>query len=266
MRDVVQIVLRTETEEGLEYFLAKRSEDEYWEFIGGKKESEESLKETATRELKEEIQINWEDDMFRIESFGDSYLSSKDEKYRLNPILAEIRPEVKNKINKNHLSNEHTDFEWIKIHDFFEYDSLGQFQGLENLGLVEGRVALAVARNNDGEFLFLERSEENSSSGKWVFPGGRIEEHEKVGDAAKRELKEETGLVPLDTIEVGDSYINEGELGFWKVTPVLFTVEDDEIVLNSEGSDFEWVKKQDINQFDTLGSFQAFDNLTNIKK
>ncbi len=44
------------------------------------------------------------------------------------------------------------------------------------------------------EFLLLKRAPPKSSSGKWEFPGGRIEEAEDAEAAAVRELREEIGI------------------------------------------------------------------------
>ncbi len=39
--DVAQSVIRAEVDESYKYLLARRTEDGYWEFIGGKRESDE---------------------------------------------------------------------------------------------------------------------------------------------------------------------------------------------------------------------------------
>lgn len=45
----------------------------------------------------------------------------------------------------------------------------------------------------DGRILLIKRSENVSESGKYGFPGGYIDRDETAGQAALRELKEETG-------------------------------------------------------------------------
>ncbi len=55
------------------------------------------------------------------------------------------------------------------------------------------RIGSAVVVEKDGKILLGVRGKD-PNRGKWVLPGGRIERFEKVFEAAKRELLEETGL------------------------------------------------------------------------
>ena len=127
---------------------------------------------------------------------------------------------------------------------------------------IEGEVAIGVVREN-GKFLLMRRSESNSSSGKWTFLGGRIEEEETVSDAVVREIREETGL-DTELVRIGDSFLNEGELGLWKVYPVLLeTSKDDEttIEMNHEHDKYEWIEIEQLDDFDTLGEMKAPEKL-----
>ncbi len=53
--------------------------------------------------------------------------------------------------------------------------------------------AASVAIHRDGLFLLVRRGRE-PGKGFWAFPGGRVEDGETIEVAARRELKEETGL------------------------------------------------------------------------
>ena len=60
--------------------------------------------------------------------------------------------------------------------------------------VVDGtRIALGVLRSPDG-VVWIERGKP-PSLGRWALPGGRIEPGEAPGDAARREVLEETELV-----------------------------------------------------------------------
>ena len=52
-------------------------------------------------------------------------------------------------------------------------------------------VAVAILKNNNGEFLLASRPAGKPWAGWWEFPGGKIESNETKRDALKRELQEE---------------------------------------------------------------------------
>lgn len=256
--DVVQTVIQSDRE----FLLAKRSKDGYWEFIGGKIKESEDLKTAAVREINEETDLQLKENDLQNFRRGDSYRSRDDERFKLNPVYFELSKDKKSGMTVEGLSEEHTDFEWIDITEFDEYDKLGQYRALENLGIVNGRVALAVVEKN-GKYLFVERSPENSSSGRWSFVSGKIEAEESVEDAAVRELREETGL-EAEAIHKGDSFIGEGEKGFWRLEPVKMEYLSGEVDLNWELSDYEWIDPEETSGFQSMGDNKAVKNLGSI--
>jgi len=250
---VVQTVVRSEDK----FLLAKRTDDSYWEFMGGKIKTNESLKHAAIRELNEETDLELNESDVKKFREGKSYTSKADSRYSLNPVLIDINEEKTQKISKEGLSNEHTDFCWIELNEFFDYDTLGQFQALENLGIVNGDVAISIPVR-DNKVLILERSESSSSSGYWNFPGGKIEDETRE-KAAIRELEEETSLKG----EITDSarpYIGNGELGYWRIYPFLVDAEG-KVELNDEHSDFRWIRPEEIENLETLGTGKALEIL-----
>jgi 8-oxo-dGTP pyrophosphatase MutT (NUDIX family) len=253
--DVVQTVVKC----GGRYLIAERSKDNYWEFMGGKVKQDESLKQAAIRELNEETNLRLEATEFDNFRRGDSYRSRDDNKYRLNPVYFEIREEVKNRMSKEGLSDEHIDFEWIKLTEFDDYNTLGQYQALEHLDIVNGRVALAFVEKNN-KYLLVKRSQENSTPGKWCTVSGQIEKGENPQQAAKRELKEETNL-RAKPLEKASYYIGEAEKGFWRLEPVLMKYKSGEIDLNWELSEHKWIKPRKAADFDTAGKLKGFDKL-----
>jgi len=123
---------------------------------------------------------------------------------------------------------------------------------------VNGDVALAATRKGL-MFLMLERSESNSSTGKWTFPCGKIKDGESKREAALRELEEETGLTG-EIVESGDPYISEGELGYWRVHPFLVEAEG-QVELSEEHSDYTWAQIPGLKSLDTLGNLKSLEEL-----
>ncbi len=118
---------------------------------------------------------------------------------------------------------------------------------------INGEVALAVPQFEE-KFLLLKRSEQNSSPGEWVFPGGKIEDGENPREAAKRELKEETG----------PNYIGEGELGYWKIYPFHLKVQEKEVELDYEHSDFKWLSLKELENHESMGQLKSLKALNLI--
>jgi len=64
-------------------------------------------------------------------------------------------------------------------------------------------VSIAAFREKDGEFqVLVGLRSRNPEAGKWALPGGHVDEGEKLVEAARRELKEETALDLADLIFV----------------------------------------------------------------
>jgi len=124
---------------------------------------------------------------------------------------------------------------------------------------INGEVALAVPEK-ENEYLLLKRSQENSSSGQWTFPGGKIEGNESEREAVLRELKEETGLKG-EIMDAGETYIGEGELGYWKIYPFHVKVESKKVELDYEHSSFKWLSLEELKDHDTMGRLKALKSL-----
>lgn len=231
------------------YLLGKRESDGYYEFVGGKKEAYETIEEAALRELWEETKLRG-----KVVKLGESFKSSKDDKWDLKPVLIEAHSkDVK-------LSNEHSEHEWISLEDFGDYETLGQYPALEKLGLINGNVAVSIVEKNS-KYLVLQRSENTSSSGKWNFPGGKLKSEESFKDCALRELKEETCLTGSVNKE-GSFFIDSGELGYWRIKPFLIDAENfEEFELNNEHSNYEWLEIEQIKELETLGTLKSLRKL-----
>lgn len=54
----------------------------------------------------------------------------------------------------------------------------------------------SIAIEKNGKYLILKRSPYDTMPRLWEFPGGKLDVGEKLEDSAKREVIEETGLIP----------------------------------------------------------------------
>ena len=102
--------------------------------------------------------------------------------------------------------------------------NLASFQriGIARPDLRAASVAVCVLLRQDAPCLLLTRRAAGlrNHSGQWALPGGRREPRESAGDAALRELREETGVAaePGDVLGTLDDYATRS--GFL-ITPVV---------------------------------------------
>lgn len=116
MKTVVAVGVVIVNEEN-RVLIAKRKPDQpmpnQWEFPGGKLEEGESLAECASREIREELEL----DIITTEYIGYEDIHYKGTKFVLNLFFAkqvDIEQEV--------VLNEHTDFRWLQPSEVAQYD------------------------------------------------------------------------------------------------------------------------------------------------
>ena len=108
---------------------------------------------------------------------------------------------------------------------------------------------------SNGKFLLLKRSEKvKSMKGLWAGISGIIEKNEEPLKRAKIEIFEELGIKEdqiklLKTVEqmrvVSPQYKNHE----WEIFPFLFEANNPEIKLNWENSEYEWISKNELNNY-----------------
>lgn len=256
-QQVVQCVVMEQGNDD-QILMGKRKRDNYWEFLGGKLEKGEDVIEAGLRELTEETGVEVDIADVVEHRNGESYRSKDDGKYVLNPLKLVFKKGTFSDIDTSEMPD-HSEHRWIDVKEFYSYESLGQYQALENVGIVNGDVSIAVPFNGE-KYLLMKRSESNTSSGFWSFPGGKIKNTEDGKGAVLRELEEETQLHGTIKRE-GAPYIDKGQLGFWRIYPFLVKVEAVDPVLDEEHSDFVWINLEDIEDKETLGETKSLENL-----
>jgi 8-oxo-dGTP diphosphatase len=76
-------------------------------------------------------------------------------------------------------------------------------------------VVVAVIKNPQGQIFIAKRAVESHQGGLWEFPGGKIENNEKILDALKRELFEEIGITLIQStplIQIHHNYSDKSVL------------------------------------------------------
>ena len=102
---------------------------------------------------------------------------------------------------------------------------------------------------NDIEFLLLKRSDDDELyPGSWQMVSGSIDENEKAYAAALREIKEETGLIPLKfwVVPNVNSFYNQVKDKIIMIPVFAALVErSSKVILSNEHSEFKWKKKEE---------------------
>ena len=112
------------------------------------------------------------------------------------------------------------------------------------------------------EILILKRSEKvKSMKGLWAGISGIIEKNEPPLTRAKIEIFEELGisdgqivlLKEAEEMRIKSAQYQNHE---WEIYPFLFEVENPEIKLNWENSEYKWIKAEEITKYETVPSLE----------
>ena len=106
--------------------------------------------------------------------------------------------------------------------------------------------------------------------GKYSVPGGHIELGETAVDAARREIKEETGLEVRDLeFLCWQEYIYDDQ--FWKPRHFIFInfaakMDEGKVILNDEAEEFIWVDPQKALEEPDVDSYTAVSIRTYLSR
>ena len=123
------------------------------------------------------------------------------------------------------------------------------------------KIVTSFIKDNE-KLLILKRSDKvKSMKGLWAGISGIIEKNEEPLKRAKIEIFEEVGIIE-DKItlvrSVKEMRINspQYENHEWEIFPFLFEAKNPIIKLNWENSEFKWINKEELENYDTVPSLQ----------
>ena len=123
------------------------------------------------------------------------------------------------------------------------------------------KIVTSFIKDNE-KLLILKRSDKvKSMKGLWAGISGIIEKNEEPLKRAKIEIFEEVGIIE-DKItlvrSVKEMRINspQYENHEWGIFPFLFEAKNPIIKLNWENSEFKWINKEELENYDTVPSLQ----------
>ena len=123
------------------------------------------------------------------------------------------------------------------------------------------RIVTSFIKDND-RFLLLKRSDKvKTMKGLWAGVSGIIEGDEKPLKRAKIEIFEELGITE-DKIKFLKSSLEmkinspQYENHEWEIFPFLFEVKNPIIKLNWENSEYRWITKNEIKNYETVPSIE----------
>jgi 8-oxo-dGTP diphosphatase len=121
-----------------------------------------------------------------------------------------------------------------------------------------GLAAYALLQNSEGRFLLLRRSADSKTNPRrWEPPGGKIEQGERLDEALRREVFEETGLQIAVCRLLGAV---DFELPAIKVACLIMEgyLTSGDIRLSSEHDAYRWLRLQEVREVDLATQFRRY--------
>ncbi len=122
---------------------------------------------------------------------------------------------------------------------------------------MDERAVVTAFLRNGGEVLLLKRSDDvGSYQGHWAGVAGHVEDHDSPEDAARAEIREETGIdsETCSLVRAGEHFsVADPDLGVrWTVHPYLFECPTRAVELDWEHTEFEWTSPTEIFRRETV--------------
>jgi 8-oxo-dGTP diphosphatase len=108
----------------------------------------------------------------------------------------------------------------------------------------------ALITDENNKVLILKRDNTLQGQGKWCLPGGNIEYAQGVNEAVIKEIEEETSLICKDVkflFYLENLPSEESQLHY--VNLVFLCSVTGTLKLNSESSDYAWIRSDEIDQY-----------------
>ncbi len=130
---------------------------------------------------------------------------------------------------------------------------------------VFGLAVRVLLTDEDGKILIIKRSTDSkTNSGKWEFPGGKVDQGESFDQALIREVYEETGLKIALNHVVG---VCEQNLPLIRAVHIIMSgkIVEGDLNLSSEHEGYAWIFFDNISNYELADWLQDFmTNETNV--
>lgn len=131
----------------------------------------------------------------------------------------------------------------------------GKTGEVEITNVVQKRIATAYLVN-DERLLLMKRSDKVSTyPSQYGGVSGYIEKGEKPRETSAREIEEETGVTDAKFIKEGKEICVRSGSMLFLITPMIFSTRTEEVNLNWENAECEWIDFESLGNYETVPKF-----------